>query len=114
MKELLLYIEENIENDFSNQILAAVAGYSEFYFIKKFKEQNNCTPMEYVWRRKLVRATEEMASGKKIVDIAFQYGFHTQSAFDKAFRRAFGISPSFLKSIRMRIDQMKDNTENMI
>lgn len=113
MKDVLLYIEENIENDFSNKLLADVAGYSEFHFIKKFKEQNQCTPMEYVWRRKLVRATDEIAAGRKIVDIAFQYGFHSQSAFDKAFRRTFGISPSFLKSIRMGIDEM-NNTANMI
>lgn len=107
MDKIFRFIESHIEDDITVKMLADEAGYSEFYFIKKFKEKTNCTPMEYVWRRKLVRATDDIVAEKRIIDVAFRYGFHTQSAFDKAFRRAFGFSPSFFKSIQIGINEMK-------
>ncbi|GGG08795.1 AraC family transcriptional regulator [Paenibacillus albidus] len=50
--------------------------------------------MEYVRSRKLSLAAVELFSGKRIIDIALDYGFETQSGFTKAFRKAFGYSPS--------------------
>lgn len=50
--------------------------------------------MEYVRRRKLSLAAIELFNGRKIIDIALDYGFETQSGFTKAFRKEFGYSPT--------------------
>ena len=42
--------------------------------------------MEYVKDRRLLRAAEDIMSGKKILDVAIEYGYETHSGFTKAFR----------------------------
>lgn len=50
--------------------------------------------MEYIRSRRLSLAANELFSGRKIIDIALDYGFETQSGFAKAFRKEFGYSPT--------------------
>ncbi len=50
--------------------------------------------MDYVRRKRLNQAKRELLHGRKIIDIAFDYGFETASGFSKAFRKEFGYSPS--------------------
>lgn len=54
--------------------------------------------MEYVRNRRLLYAATELATGKRIIDIALDYGFETHSGFSKAFRRYFGCSPETYSS----------------
>jgi AraC family transcriptional regulator len=49
--------------------------------------------MEYVRKRRLAFAASALNSGRRIIDIAVDYGFETHSGFTKAFRRYFGSSP---------------------
>jgi AraC family transcriptional regulator len=49
--------------------------------------------MDYVRRRRLAFAAAELASGRRILDVALEYGFETHSGFSKAFRRHYGCSP---------------------
>jgi AraC family transcriptional regulator len=49
--------------------------------------------MEYVRLRRLAFAAWELSSGRKLIDIALDYGFETHSGFSKAFKRRYGVSP---------------------
>ena len=55
------------------------------------------TLKDYVTRRKLVKASEKIVSGYRVIDAALQYGWETHAGFTKAFKKEFGFSPSFLK-----------------
>ncbi|WP_246557432.1 AraC family transcriptional regulator [Bradyrhizobium liaoningense] len=48
------------------------------------------------WRRqaRLLHALRRIASGEKIIDVAFDCGYASQSAFAAMFRRHFGVPPS--------------------
>lgn len=48
------------------------------------------------WRQqaKLLAALEMLASGAKIVDVALELGYASQSAFATMFKRQFGVAPS--------------------
>ena len=75
MNRVLHYIEEHLKEPLDIKRLASVAGYSQYHSIRLFKSHANETVMEYVCRRKLIRAAEDIAAGMRIIDVAFQYGW---------------------------------------
>ena len=50
--------------------------------------------MNYIRYRRLLRAAGEIAQGRKLFDVAVDYGFETQAGFYKAFIREFGYTPT--------------------
>jgi AraC-like DNA-binding protein len=48
------------------------------------------------WRQhaRLLLALEQLAHGGKIVDVALDHGYTSQSAFAAMFKRHFGLAPS--------------------
>jgi AraC family transcriptional regulator len=50
--------------------------------------------MNYVIRRKLEYALYDLSQGKRIIDVAMDYGFETHAGFTKAFKKCFGYPPS--------------------
>ncbi|GGI19400.1 AraC family transcriptional regulator [Oxalicibacterium faecigallinarum] len=48
------------------------------------------------WRRqaRLLQALEQLAGGAKVLDVALDHGYKSQSAFAAMFRRQFGMPPS--------------------
>ncbi len=46
----------------------------------------------------------ELARGRKILDVALEYGYETASGFTKSFRREFGYSPSIYAARMSGID----------
>ena len=48
------------------------------------------------WRQqaRLLRALQRIAGGDRIIDVAFDCGYASQSAFTAMFRRHFGMPPS--------------------
>lgn len=88
------YIEENIKNELSPEIIANECGYSVFHFSRVFNINQGITLMEYVKKRRLSLAAEDLFNGKRIIDIAIDYGFETHNGFSKAFKKEFGYSPT--------------------
>ena len=106
MKQILTYIEEHLEDKITTIELADFAGYSEYHFIRLFKKYTNMTVTEYVIKRKLIKASEEIIEGNKIIDVAFKYGWQSHSSFTKAFNREFGFKPSLLRAVTLEINNL--------
>lgn len=88
------FIEKNIKNELSPEIIANECGYSTFHFSRVFNINQGMTLMEYVKKRRLSLAAKDLFNGKKIIDIALEYGFQTHNGFSKAFKKEFGFSPT--------------------
>lgn len=88
------FIEKNIKNELSPEIIANECGYSVFHFSRVFNINQGITLMEYVKKRRLSLAAKDLFNGKKIIDIALEYGFQTHNGFSKAFKKEFGFSPT--------------------
>lgn len=104
MDQILKYIEKHIREPLTNKQLAEAAGYSEYHFIRLFKVHMGITVMDYVWKRRLIKASEDIADGERIIDVALKYGWQSHSAFTKSFRRKFGFPPSLLRTMRTELD----------
>ncbi len=59
--------------------------------------------MVYVKERRLIKTSEEITNGKKIINVALDYGYQSHSGFTKAFNNKFGFSPSLLKAFSFQI-----------
>lgn len=105
----LKYIEENINEPIMAKDVAKNAGYSLYYFSRMFKKQMGLSIMEYVTERRLIKASEEISNGKKIIDVALDYGYQSHSGFTKAFKNKFGFSPVLLRAFRFQINCLGGN-----
>ncbi|WP_010296814.1 AraC family transcriptional regulator [Clostridium senegalense] len=88
------FIEKNIKMDLTPEIIARECGYSTFHFSRVFNINQGMTLMDYVKKRRLALAAIDLFSGKKIIDIALEYGFDTHNGFSKAFKKEYGFSPT--------------------
>lgn len=75
--------------------LARTLGYSEFYVSRKFREISGMQLRDYLRYRKLAFALRDIRDTKAgILDIAMNYGFSSHEAFTRAFKEAYGVTPS--------------------
>ena len=114
MKQIIQYIEVHLEEALTVKQLADVAGYSEYHFVRVFKVYTGQTVKEYICRRRLIRACDEIFAGERLIDIAIKYGWSSHSAFSKAFHREFGFSPSLLRTMKLELDYLGGNYMDQI
>jgi len=91
----LEFIEENLRNEISVGDIAASAGYSLYYFIRRFNQTVHYSPYDYLMRRRLSEAACELLStDRRILDISLDFCFHHHETFSRAFKRMFTTQPS--------------------
>ena len=93
IKRLLDYIEQNIKEEITLVDLAEIVHYSPRQIYYMIKEATGMPVMSYIRHKRLQKAAEEIAKGRKLFDVAVEYGFETQAGFYKAFLLQIGCSP---------------------
>lgn len=92
------YIESNLTEELDVQDIASKAYVSAFHFQRIFSVLCGFTIGEYIRRRRLTLAAQELSSGKiKVIDAAVKYGYESPDSFARAFVKFHGISPSAAK-----------------
>lgn len=92
------YIEKNLEAELHIEHVAAVACMSKFHFQRMFHMLTGVNVAEYIRKRRLTMAAQELIHSKRrVIDVAFKYGYETPESFSKAFRKIHGISPSAVR-----------------
>jgi AraC family transcriptional regulator len=85
--------------------LARAAELSPFHFHRIFRGMVGETPLEMHRRLRLERAASQLvASSMAVTVIAFDAGYDTHEAFTRAFRDAYGTSPS---AYRLRAEKQE-------
>jgi len=93
------FLENHLCSNFKVEEAAREANVSVFHFQRIFMVLTDMSVMEYVRRRRLTLAAEELVlTNQKVIDLAFKYGYETPEAFAKAFKRQHGMSPSEARS----------------
>ena len=81
--------------------IAQVHGISERHLYRLFAEAHT-TPAAWIRHRRLERCRHDLISPSSrhrgVLDIAARWGFFDASAFCRAFRQAYGVTPSQMRS----------------
>ena len=93
------YIESHLKDELDNALLADIAGYSEFHFLRLFREVVHLTPADYIRKRRISEIVRRIGMEERhISDIAFEYGFNSKENFTRAFKREHKILPTEFKT----------------
>lgn len=88
-------IAEGDDEALTLRALARRLGYSEFHVTRKFREVSGMPLRDYLRMRRLAFALKAVRDGdESILDIALAHGFSSHEAFTRAFKRAYGVTPS--------------------
>lgn len=88
------YIEEHLCEDMKLDEIAEQSHFSEFHFHRLFHKAVGTNVMEYVRKRRLNEAANELTeTSEKITDIALKYQFSSAESFSRAFKKIYGMSP---------------------
>jgi AraC family transcriptional regulator len=94
------YIREHLDEPLGRDLLAGLAGFSVPHFHRIFAAHVGESIASYVRRARMERAAQQILAGAaSITAIAADSGYETHSAFTKAFRQHFGISPAELRAL---------------
>jgi AraC family transcriptional regulator len=94
LRRVLDYIAHHLDQDMTVARLASVACLSPFHFARMFRAATNVSPHRYVSQLRLGRAMVLLTAGQRsLVDIALSCQFSSQASFNRAFRRATGVTP---------------------
>jgi transcriptional regulator GlxA family with amidase domain len=89
------FIEANLEESISLQMLADIVGLSMCHFARAFKQSAGVTPHDYLVRHRVQRAQELLAgTDLPLSEIAIAVGFADQSHCARRFHEHVGLTPS--------------------
>lgn len=92
------YMEEHLLEDIHCSDVAGSVHISLFHFQRTFTLLTGMTVGEYIRKRRLSLAGEELTRpGTKVLDTALKYGYESPESFSKAFARFHGVSPNQAK-----------------
>ncbi len=92
---VLTHIQQHLDGALDLAELAQVACFSSFHFHRIFAGMTGETIADHVRRLRLERAAVELRSGaKQVIQVALDAGYEAHEAFTRAFKAAYGVSPT--------------------
>ena len=92
VKNVLDYIDTHYREPLSVKELATLSNYSEYYFMKLFKQYTGKSVMAFVRDKRMELAKEEFDENR-ICDVAERFGYESTSGFSRAYKRCYGECP---------------------
>lgn len=102
IEKALNYIAEHyFESSLINN-MASYLGITRNYLFLLFKENLGCSPSAYVIQFRLERAGQLLQQTElSLEDIASSCGYQEPAVFSKAFKKKYGMSPSYYRKIAL-------------
>ncbi|TQV80910.1 AraC family transcriptional regulator [Denitrobaculum tricleocarpae] len=90
---LIEHLAANFSQDVTLSQLAELAGMTAFHVIRCFNRETGLSPHAYLNQLRLREARRLLSVGQRPADVALAVGFYDQSALNRHFRKAFGVTP---------------------
>ena len=90
------YIESNLDQEFTLEAIAAVAGFSKYHFHRIFYTFTGESLFQFIQRLRLEKAATLLLNdpARPVADIALECGFSNSSSFAKSFKQYFNYTAS--------------------
>ncbi|MCT4613129.1 MAG: AraC family transcriptional regulator [Clostridia bacterium] len=99
INKAISYIEKNIKEGLTLLDISNSVNISPFYFHRLFSNLVGETVMSYVNRRKVTNSLEDLRiTNRTVAQIAYDYGYESQSVYQRVFKRYFGVTPGKYRS----------------
>ena len=103
LRAVLQYIRRHLAEPLDREHLATLAGFSVPHFHRIFTASIGISPAAYIRRIRLERAGHKLRMGAvDIGEVALAAGYETHTAFSKAFKQQFDLSPSEFRQLDCR------------
>ena len=103
LDRIVAYIEENLEEKITLRDVAQRLYVGESTVSHVFQQKMGISFYHYVIQRRLVAAKNLISEGKPMEWIADQVGFSDYSAFYRAFKKEYGISPKAYRLLQEKV-----------
>lgn len=101
LEDALQFIEENLENDFTQNDVADACYLSLSGLQKLFRFALHFSVGEYIAKRRMTCAAKALCeTDASVTEIAFRYGYHSPEVFARAFTRVWHVKPSEFRKTR--------------
>ena len=101
IRTVLYYIDSHYQEELSVTELASMVHYSDYYFMKVFKQYTGKTLISYINHLRLEKAKHLLFHSElSITEIALEVGFHNTSYFIRKFQNENGVTPQKLRKNR--------------
>jgi len=99
IKTIQAYIEDNIEERITVELLADKCDMNRVVFSRRFKKATQTSPIEYIQRVKMEAAKRNLEAGRKnINEVMYAVGYTDVKAFRGIFKKVAGITPQEYKA----------------
>ncbi|MCI8514583.1 MAG: AraC family transcriptional regulator [Lachnospiraceae bacterium] len=100
--KLLSYLHAHLAEELTINRIAEAFYISPSYLMHRFKRETGSTVGQYLSRKRLMSAKDQIRAGTSATEAAFACGFQSYSAFFRAYKKTFGVSPA--QSLRPKKD----------
>ncbi len=95
VQDMVDCVEESLTEPLTLEMLAGRLNYSPYYCTRQFHKYAGISLRNYIRLRKVSSAVIDLRDTcDRIIDIAVKYGFSSQEAFTRSFKKAYGMTPA--------------------
>lgn len=101
MKKVFDYIDSHIAEPVTMEELTELTGMNRYQLMRTFRNATGMTAHDFIIKKRLVRACEEIWKGCPISDVYRNCGFSDYSSFFRNFKKVYDMSP---REFKMRFE----------
>ena len=98
------FIASNLKEDIDIFSVVEMSHFSVTHFYRIFQAMVGDSVKNYIQKRRLSNiATDLVTSNKRLIDVAFEYGYNSQEVFTRGFTKAFSITPGRYRTQKSKV-----------
>ena len=101
LKQAMEIVNKHMDNSsFSTTRFCTEIGMSRMQLHRKLTAMTGYSTSAFVRHQRLIRATQLLAAGERVSQVAYAVGFENVSYFGKVFKEAYGVVPSEYPTVK--------------